>query len=299
MDPQPTSTAHGPPGNAAIAARLRRFGDLLDAQGADGFRVRAYRNAADEIDRLDTSLEEHFRNGGIDGLVELRGIGESIASAIAEMLTSGTWRQLDRLEGGITPENLFATIPGVGPVLAERLTDTLDVDTLEELEAALRLGDVPVEGVGPRRREAILAGLGQRLARLPRLRRERGQEVEEPPVSLLLDADELYREKAGRGELRRIAPRRFNPTGAAWLPILHARRDGWHLTALYSNTARAHELGRTQDWVVIFFHRDAGPELQRTIVTETRGPLEGRRVVRGREEECLARYGAESSDPAG
>jgi hypothetical protein len=70
------------------------------------------------------------------------------------------------------------------------------------------------------------------------------------------------------------------------LPILHTVRGTWHFTALYSNTALAHQLGRTGDWVVIYFHRDATPEGRRTIVTETQGPTRGLRVVRGREAEC-------------
>ncbi len=52
--------------------------------------------------------------------------------------------------------------------------------------------------------------------------------------------------------------------------------------------ARAHQLGRTGDWVVIYFHRDAKPEGRRTIVTETQGPARGHRIVRGREAECFA-----------
>ena len=91
-----------------------------------------------------------------------------------------------------------------------------------------------------------------------------------------------------RGDLPNIAPRRFNPSGEAVLPILHTERGDWHCTALFSNTARAHELGRTRDWVVIYFHHDSGPEGQRTVVTETRGPHAGHRTVRGREAECLA-----------
>ncbi|MCJ7450875.1 MAG: hypothetical protein MUO39_00155, partial [Steroidobacteraceae bacterium] len=61
-------------------------------------------------------------------------------------------------------------------------------------------------------------------------------------------------------------------------------------TALYSNTALAHELDRTRDWVVLFFYDDDHVEGQHTIVTETHGPLTGRRVVRGRETECIAHY---------
>ena len=58
---------------------------------------------------------------------------------------------------------------------------------------------------------------------------------------------------------------------------------------MYSNTARAHELGKTDDWVVIYYEQD-GEEDQCTVVTETRGPLAGRRVVRGREQECREYY---------
>jgi hypothetical protein len=64
----------------------------------------------------------------------------------------------------------------------------------------------------------------------------------------------------------------------------------WHFTALFSNTATAHQLGRTRDWVVIHFYDDDHAERQRTVVTEVRGALRGRRVVRGREPECRACY---------
>jgi hypothetical protein len=96
--------------------------------------------------------------------------------------------------------------------------------------------------------------------------------------------------KTEAGGLRKIAPKRFNPEAEAWLPILHSRRGNWHFTALYSNTARAHELGKTNDWVVLYFHADHGGEGQRTVVTESRGTLAGGRVVRGRKAECLEFY---------
>jgi putative hydrolase len=109
-------------------------------------------------------------------------------------------------------------------------------------------------------------------------------------VALLLEIDEAYRRQAAAGQLRTIAPKRFNPEGEAWLPVLHDQRGEWHFTALYSNTARAHELKRVFDWVVIYFHTDEEAEGQRTVVTETRGTLVGQRVVRGREAECREHY---------
>jgi hypothetical protein len=116
-----------------------------------------------------------------------------------------------------------------------------------------------------------------------------GADGTEPDVALLLDVDAEYRRRAAAGELPKLAPRRFNPRNEAWLPLLRTERDGWVMTALFSNTARAHELGKTHEWVVIYYQKD-GPEGQGTVVTETSGPLAGKRVIRGREEECQQFY---------
>ena len=261
--------------------------------------MRAYRAAAATLRRLDLPVREIFEREGTDGLVALPRIGRGIAAAIAEMLTTGRWRHLDRLRGEAAPERLFRTLPGIGPVLATRLAEEHHMESLEDLETALHRGEPRIEGIGPRRRTALQAVLAERLGRGLRASRPRASGTEaapepepEPDVALLLEVDAMYRARAADGTLRRIAPKRFNPEGAAWLPILHARRDDWHFTALYSNTALAHELGRTQDWVVIYFHLGDGPEGRRTVVTERRGPLAGKRVVRGREAECEAHYGA-------
>jgi hypothetical protein len=111
-----------------------------------------------------------------------------------------------------------------------------------------------------------------------------------PEVGLLLDLDREYREKAAAGLLQKIAPRRFNPDHEPWLPVMHSRFGPWRFTALYSNTELAHDLHRTQDWVVIYFDDDAHDDGQFTVVTERRGSLTGKRVVRGREPECAAHY---------
>ena len=199
----------------------------------------------------------------------------------AEPISSG-------LRGSGEPPDVFCAIPGVGPVLAKRLHETLHVETLEQLEAALHeKGGQAVAGLGPRRLAILRAALAQMLARI---RPVRTGPSDEPPVDVLLDVDREYQAKVKANELRKIAPKRFNPKGEAWLPILHTRRGKWHFTALYSNTARAHELDKVKDWVVLYFHSDSGGEAQRTIVTETRGVLTGHRVVRGREHECLSVY---------
>ncbi len=285
-----------PETNARVADRLREAATLLEQQDANPYRVRAYRRAADTVAGLDRDLAALVRAEGRAGLTALPGVGDSIAAAIEEMLRTGHWSQLQRLRGSLDPERVFTSIPGVGPNLARRLHDGLHVDTLEALEAAAhdgRLAAVP--GIGARRAAMIRGALAEMLGRPV----GHGPDApsEEPPVAALLDADAQYRADADADRLPRIAPRRFNPSGEAWLPVLHTDREGWHFTALYSNSARAHKLERTHDWVVLYFHRDDEPEGQRTVVTETRGPLAGQRVVRGREADCRAHYARAAAAP--
>ena len=142
--------------NQDIAQRLREMADLLQAQGANPFRAGAYRKGADTLAELDGGVREIFDAGGPAGLEALPHIGPSIGSAIAQMLITGQWTQLERLRGTIDAASLFTSIPGVGPELAEAIHEALGVDTLEALEIAChdgRLADVP--GVGPRRAAAI------------------------------------------------------------------------------------------------------------------------------------------------
>lgn len=272
------------PFNEQAAAMLRDFAELLRQQDANPFRVNAYVRAAETLEASSRDAREIIRSEGVDGLLKLPGIGHGLASAIAEIARTGRLSQLDRLRGSIRPENLFQTVPGIGPTLAHTIHESLDIDSLEELEIAAHDGRLEaVDGIGARRAAAVRAGLA---AMLGRGSLARATPARTPPVEILLDVDREYREKADADELPKIAPKRFNPEGRAWLPILHTDRDDWHFTVLYSNTARAHELNRTRDWVVLYYYGSDHREGQCTVVTETKGPLEGRRVVRGREAEC-------------
>jgi hypothetical protein len=281
--------------NAQIADKLYQAADILAAQGAGPFRIAAYRRAADSVCALDADLGAIAAKGGREALEAVPGVGAAIASAIAEMLSTGRWAFLDHLKGTADPETLFRAVPGVGPALARRICETLQVDTLEGLEAAAhdgRLEQVP--GFGHRRAATVRAVLANMLGRV---RRNPLARSEEPAVDMLLDVDREYRQRAAAEELVKIAPKRFNPKGEVWLPLLHTVRGGWHFTALYSNTARAHQLGRSSDWVVIYFHKDGDPEGQRTVVTETRGEAAGRRIIRGREAECRPYYASTRAAP--
>jgi hypothetical protein len=291
--------------NDEIADVLERIADLLETQDGQRYRVRAYRNAVRTIREQAGPVAEIDAREARPGLERLPGVGKSISSIVHEFLHTGRSGLLERLEGQVAPEDLFTTIPGIGEDLAGRIHRELGIETLEELELAAHDGRLErVPGFGPRRvrgvRDALAAALSRSARR--RARRVRGTEARErppperPPVATLLDVDAEYRARAEAGNLRTIVPRRFNPDGKAWLPILHTEREGWSFHALYSNTARAHELGRTRDWVVIFWERD-GDEDQCTVVTEWQGTLAGRRVVRGREAECSGLYAEDPRSP--
>jgi hypothetical protein len=289
------------PTNADIAEVLERIAALLEAQGADPFRANAYRRAARVTADWETSIAELADDGAAEKLEDLPDIGKSIAGAIREFVHTGRLGLLDRLEGQVAPEELFATVPGIGEELARRIHAELDIQTLEGLELAAHDGRLEkVPGIGQRRVAAIRDSTAAILSRSSRRRARRLRSLEtetsgkatpaRPSVADILKIDREYRRRAEAGELKSIAPRRFNPQGIAWLPIWHTQRSGWNFTALFSNTARAHELGRTRDWVVVYYERD-GHEDQCTVVTEHQGRLKGQRVVRGREKECLNHYG--------
>lgn len=277
-----------PLNNQQIAACLDEVADLLEAQGANRFRVRAYHSAAQTLRGLGQEAHEILEAEGLAGLLRLPGIGRSLARSIDRLVRTGRLGLLLRLRGESGPEHLFLTLPGIGPELASRIHEQLGAETLQEVEAAAcdgRLARVP--GMGPKRLRAIRESLAGRFRRpLPTSEPHPApRAADEPPVEELLDVDREYREQAQANRLLRIAPRRFNPTGQAWLPVLHTQRGDRHYTALYSNTARAHELGMTHDWVVIY-RDDHDGHGQWTAITARFGALRGRRIIRGREAEC-------------
>ncbi|HTS90092.1 MAG TPA: helix-hairpin-helix domain-containing protein [Gemmatimonadales bacterium] len=275
------------PFNAAIARRLDEVASVLGQQQAGPFRVRAYRGAAAAVRDLPVPVATLLNDEGVEGLERIPGVGPRIARAIAELVRTGHLQMLRRLEGEADPVQLFATLPGIGPRLAERLHAELGLSSLEDLEVAAHDGRLDaLPGFGAKRVAGVVSALAQRLERT----RARPAPEEAPPsVAEILDVDRQYREGAEAHRLPTIAPRRFNPERRPWLPILHTSRGVRHYTALFSNTAMAHRLGRTHDWVVIYGDGERD-EHQATVVTVRTGPLAGRRVVRGRESECLDFY---------
>ncbi|MDX1411149.1 MAG: helix-hairpin-helix domain-containing protein [Nitrospirales bacterium] len=274
--------------NRAIAERLKEVADLLHDQGSNPFRVQAYRHAAHTLEQLERSVDDILRSDGLEGLKKLPAIGESLSRSIKELMLTGKLPMLQRLRGEAEPVALLSSIPGIGKKLAEQLHHDLGIDTLEELEVAAHEGRLAQQpGIGEKRLKGIIASLGERLGRVKGKSELSEQTI--PSIEEILDVDNEYREKAVAGKLHKFAPRRFNPSGEAWLPVLHTQRGKHHFTALYSNTARAHKKGKTHDWVVLYYD-DGQKDSQCTVITADWGILEGRRIVSGRESACLKYY---------
>ena len=275
--------------NKRIAQQLLETADLL-ARRNDGnpHRIRAYRQAAEHLLRLPLPIQEIFREEGELGVRNALNVGERLAGAVREIILGGRFPLLERLRASGPHGTVLETVPGLGPVWVKHLQQDLGIATLEDLEAAAYDGRLEhASGMGAKR----LAGIRDSLtARLDRVRPTQVATSETPSVTELLDVDREYREAVAAGRLRMIAPRRFNPTHSAWLPILRTQRGERRYTALFSNTARAHQSGRTNDWVVIY-EEGAGSSAQScTIITSRRGPLAGHRIARGREDECAALF---------
>lgn len=279
------------PENQEIAQKLREVALLLEEQGANRFRIQAYRTAADRLEHLDVPVSRIAEQQGTDGLQTLPGIGVSLARSIHTLVVTGRLPMLDRLRGSMDPIALLSSVPGIGSALARRLHDDLHIETLEQLEIAAHDGRLTdIEGVGPKKLGGIIDSLTARLGRVRRPMHSAGNHpAAEPSIEELLDVDREYRESARAGRLQTIAPHRFNPKKEAWLPILHTQRGPRHYTALFSNSALANQMMKTRDWVILYYDDDHG-ERQCTVVTGRSAPFIGKRIVRGREDECNRYY---------
>lgn len=138
--------------NEEMAERFLEVAGLLEVQHADPNRVRAYRAGAGTLHRMSESVAAIYEEQGVAGLIALPTIGRALALAIADVIETGRWRWLDRLRGEVTPEDVLASLPGVGPVLAGRVHSELGIESLEDLEVAAHDGRLAeVEGFGEQR----------------------------------------------------------------------------------------------------------------------------------------------------
>ena len=190
--------------NAEVASVLEEVADVLEIQGENPFRIRAYRNAARTIEVLTTPLsrmvEEH------KPLTDLAGIGKEMANHIREMVETGTLGYRDRLLDEV-PRSLvdLMRLPGVGPKKAKKLWDELRICSVDELEEAARAGRIAgVPGFGAKTQEKILAGIEDWRRHTSRMILIEAERFVEPLVGYLRAIPEVERlEVAGSYRRRR------------------------------------------------------------------------------------------------
>ncbi|WP_292916520.1 helix-hairpin-helix domain-containing protein [Nitrosomonas sp.] len=148
-----------PKHNADIAAGFEEIADLLEIQGANPFRIRAYRNAARVVGELPQEISRLLEKG-MD-LTQLPGIGDDLAAKIKEIVTTGHCRLLDRLHTELPPAITdLLKIPGLGPKRVKTLYHDLDVQTLEQLYRAARDGRIrALPGFGEKIEDNILQAI--------------------------------------------------------------------------------------------------------------------------------------------
>jgi len=146
--------------NPEIADSFDLIGDILDFQGANPFRVRAYRNGARTVRDYHEPLA-NLAGEGKDRLKQIAGIGDDLAAKIITLVTTGRLPMLEELKAQV-PESVLALlkIPGVGPKKAALLHKELGIKSLADLKAACDALQVQkLKGFGEKTQKAILEGI--------------------------------------------------------------------------------------------------------------------------------------------
>jgi DNA polymerase IV (family X) len=142
--------------NADIALVFEEIADRLEIQGANPFRIRAYRNAARTLAELPQEARVLLERG--EDLTRLPGIGEDLAAKIREIVDTGHCSLLDRLRRELPPAvTELLRIPGLGPKRVKALYHDIEVQTVEQLYRAARDGRIrALPGFGEKTERNIL-----------------------------------------------------------------------------------------------------------------------------------------------
>lgn len=146
--------------NSEIARQFEELADLLEIQGANPFRLRAYRNAARTISGLPNSVQDIVESNPGE-LQELPGIGKDLAEKIVTIVETSTLPQLEELKEQIPADVVrMLDIPGIGPKKVAFLFSELSIQSLDDLKAAAENGVIAEQkGFGKKTEQIILEGL--------------------------------------------------------------------------------------------------------------------------------------------
>jgi DNA polymerase (family X) len=144
--------------NSEIAAAIRELGILYELDGADRFRVLAYKEAGRVVQESPVSIEALSREGR---LTELPGIGKTMAQKIDTLIETGSIPSADKLKAKFPASLVEVTrVPGLGAKKVRRLYDELGVSDLESLRAAAEQEQIrEMKGFGAKVEERVLAEL--------------------------------------------------------------------------------------------------------------------------------------------
>ena len=183
--------------NAEIATLLDQTAELLEIEGANPFRVRAYRRAARTIEGLPQSAASLVAAGR--DLSELPGIGEDLAGKIVQIVKTGQFVTLDALKKELPGEfGAMAALPGLGAKRVKRLYDELGVRSLADLRRAVEARRLrELKGFGEKIEQKLLAALAK--AR----RREQGSSCRRPRRKPMRWSAISSRDRRRRGRRRR------------------------------------------------------------------------------------------------
>jgi DNA polymerase (family 10) len=148
--------------NKRIAEILAEIGDILEVEGKRSrFEVLAYRKAAATIETLQERAEDIYQDKGLEGLMELQGIGKGIAGGIAELIDNGHMKKYDSLKRSFPVDfNSLTKIQGLGPKKVYRLYKELGIRDMEGLKKAVEKHKIrELEGFGEKSELEIGKGL--------------------------------------------------------------------------------------------------------------------------------------------
>jgi DNA polymerase (family 10) len=166
--------------NADIAAIFEEIAELLEIQNENPFRIRAYRNAARQIEGMGVAVADMVAKG--EDLTELPGIGADLAAKIQEIIATGQCRALQKLRKQVPPSiTELLKIPGLGPKRVRALYDTLKVKSIDQLAKAAKAGKIrELKGFGAKTEQTILAALGAHVTEQKRFKLAIAAQYAEP-----------------------------------------------------------------------------------------------------------------------